>query len=65
MTDQTATRIGIVLGSTRPGRNGQARNFSEFVPNDHQVPALETLIDQVIAWSKALAPLRGTGAGHE
>ena len=41
------------------------RNFSEFVPNDHQVPALETLIDQVIAWSKALAPLRGTGAGHE
>jgi NAD(P)H-dependent FMN reductase len=33
-------------------------NFTEPVPGEHQVQALNTLIDQVIAWSEALAPLR-------
>jgi NAD(P)H-dependent FMN reductase len=33
-------------------------NFSVFKPGDHNVPALNTLLDQVIAWSTALAPLR-------
>ena len=33
-------------------------NFSVFKPGDHTIPALDTLIDQVIAWSTALAPLR-------
>ncbi|WP_225848093.1 NADPH-dependent FMN reductase [Streptomyces sp. HPF1205] len=33
-------------------------NFSEFKPGDHQVEALNTTIDQVVAWSEALAPLR-------
>ena len=33
-------------------------NFSVFKPNDYNVAALETLLDQVIAWSNALAPLR-------
>jgi NAD(P)H-dependent FMN reductase len=37
-------------------------NFSECVPGDHQAPALETLIDEVIAWSTALAPLRAARA---
>ncbi|MCO5968951.1 NADPH-dependent FMN reductase [Actinoallomurus soli] len=34
-------------------------NFSVFKPGDHQVEALNTTLDQVLAWSKALAPLRG------
>jgi NAD(P)H-dependent FMN reductase len=37
-------------------------NFSEFAPGDHQAQALETLVDEVIAWSSALAPLRAARA---
>jgi NAD(P)H-dependent FMN reductase len=33
-------------------------NFSQFVPNAYHVPAVETMLDQVVAWSNALAPLR-------
>jgi NAD(P)H-dependent FMN reductase len=33
-------------------------NFSVFKPGDYSRAALETLLDQVIAWSTALAPLR-------
>lgn len=33
-------------------------DFSEFKPGDYQVDALTTMIDQVVAWSSALAPLR-------
>ncbi len=33
-------------------------NFSVFKPGDYNLPALNTLLDQVIAWSTALAPLR-------
>ncbi|MFG3659088.1 hypothetical protein [Streptomyces sp. NPDC047706] len=70
-------RIGIILGGTRPGRNGEAvakmadvrsqvalslfndfEDFSEFRPGDFQVEALNTMLDQVPAWSQALAPLR-------
>ena len=34
-------------------------NFSAFRPGDYNRPALQTLFDQVIAWSGALAGLRG------
>jgi NAD(P)H-dependent FMN reductase len=34
------------------------QNFTDLAPGAHQEPALETLLDQVLAWSKALAPLR-------
>ena len=37
-------------------------NFSVFKPGDYNVDALSTLLDQVIAWSAALAPLRETAA---
>ncbi|MEV0406861.1 NAD(P)H-dependent oxidoreductase [Actinoallomurus sp. NPDC050550] len=33
-------------------------NWSEFKPNDDQIDALNTMIDQVVAWANALAPLR-------
>ena len=33
-------------------------NFSVFKPGDYNLAALHTLLDQVIAWSTALAPLR-------
>lgn len=38
-------------------------NFSAFKPGDYNVPALDTMLDQVIAWSTALAPLRMAPAG--
>ena len=34
-------------------------NFSDFAPGEHQEATLATLIDEVVAWSNALAPLRG------
>ena len=37
-------------------------NFSVFKPGDYNVDALNTLLDQVIAWSTALAPLRKTAS---
>jgi NAD(P)H-dependent FMN reductase len=37
-------------------------NFSVFTPGDYNVDALSTLLDQVIAWSAALAPLRKNAA---
>jgi NAD(P)H-dependent FMN reductase len=33
-------------------------NFSVFKPGDYNISALGTLLDQVISWSDALAPLR-------
>jgi NAD(P)H-dependent FMN reductase len=33
-------------------------NFSVFKPGDYNVAALDTLLNQVVAWSTALAPLR-------
>jgi NAD(P)H-dependent FMN reductase len=33
-------------------------NFSLFRPGDYNRPALDTMLDQVLAWSTALAPLR-------
>jgi NAD(P)H-dependent FMN reductase len=33
-------------------------NFQTFRPGDYNVPALDTLLDQVVTWSNALAPLR-------
>jgi NAD(P)H-dependent FMN reductase len=37
-------------------------NFSVFKPGDYNRAALDTLLDQVVAWSTALAPLRQTAA---
>lgn len=37
-------------------------NFSVFKPGDYNRAALNTLLDQVIAWSTALAPLRQPAA---
>lgn len=34
------------------------KDYSEFTPSDASVDALGTLLDQVTAWSEALAPLR-------
>ncbi|MEV6606156.1 NAD(P)H-dependent oxidoreductase [Kutzneria sp. NPDC051319] len=33
-------------------------NFRDFAPGEHQIATLETTLDQVVAWSEALAPLR-------
>jgi NAD(P)H-dependent FMN reductase len=33
-------------------------DFTKFVPGEYQVQSLNVLIDEVVAWSEALAPLR-------
>ncbi len=35
-------------------------NYSEFAPGAYHVAEVETMLDQVVAWSNALAPLRVT-----
>jgi NAD(P)H-dependent FMN reductase len=35
-------------------------NFTKLVPTDYQTQALNTMLDQVVAWSMALSPLRAT-----
>ncbi|HEX5308875.1 MAG TPA: NAD(P)H-dependent oxidoreductase [Solirubrobacteraceae bacterium] len=37
-------------------------NYSVFKPGDYNLTALDTLLDQVVAWSSALAPLRERAA---
>lgn len=37
-------------------------NFSVFKPGEYQLPALQSLLDQLVAWSNALAPLRRNAA---
>jgi NAD(P)H-dependent FMN reductase len=37
-------------------------NFSVFKPGDYNLAALDILLDQVVAWSNALAPLRQPAA---
>lgn len=37
-------------------------NFSVFKPGDYNLSPLNTMLDQVVAWSAALAPLRGASA---
>jgi NAD(P)H-dependent FMN reductase len=37
-------------------------NYSIFLPKEQQEQALTTVIDQVVAWSKALAPIRAAVA---
>ncbi len=37
-------------------------NFSVFKPGEHQLDSLKTTLDQVVAWSTALAPLRNPPA---
>jgi NAD(P)H-dependent FMN reductase len=33
-------------------------NYTEFAPEQHHVPALAAMLDQLIAWSTALVPMR-------
>ncbi|MDX3226288.1 NAD(P)H-dependent oxidoreductase [Streptomyces sp. ME19-01-6] len=35
-------------------------NYTTFKPGDHSTTALDALLDQLVAWSTALAPLRAT-----
>jgi NAD(P)H-dependent FMN reductase len=36
------------------------KNYSEFTPSDYLLPQVETMLDQLVSWSKALEPLRAT-----
>ncbi len=42
--------------------HSEFENYTRFKPGDHNAAALELLLDQVIAWSTALAPLRAAPA---
>ena len=40
-------------------------NFSVFKPGDYNLPALSTMFDQLVAWTKAFEPLRAEDADDE
>ncbi|MEV0109918.1 hypothetical protein AB0H42_26765 [Nocardia sp. NPDC050799] len=52
------TSARSVLDGPREVSIRHFENFTTFTPRDHHATALGTLLDQVLAWSTALAPLR-------
>jgi hypothetical protein len=40
------------------GRQWPVEGYPQRQPGDYNLPALDTLLDQVVAWSAGLAPLR-------
>jgi NAD(P)H-dependent FMN reductase len=40
-------------------------NFRTFAPHDYLLPQVDTMLDQVVAWSRALEPLRSAAAESE
>lgn len=62
------TRIGIILDSTRPNRNGEKlarwvleqdfENYETLQPKPFHEATMSVLFDQLIARSNALVPLR-------
>ncbi|MFI9809177.1 NADPH-dependent FMN reductase [Streptomyces sp. NPDC052301] len=64
---RAAEQLRLICGALRMADVGQQvtlslmtefENYTAFQPADHSVAALDTLLDQVVAWSTALAPLR-------
>ena len=39
-----------------------AENYSTFTPRDQALPQVETMLDQLVSWTKALEPVRAAGA---
>lgn len=37
-------------------------NYSEFTPRDQALPQVETMLDQLVSWTKALKSVRASGA---
>lgn len=37
-------------------------NYSEFTPRDQALPQVETMLDQLVSWTKALESVRASGA---
>jgi len=50
-------KIGIILGSTRKGCNGKA-GMSKFQPAAYHDRNANEMLNQLIAWSTALKPIR-------
>lgn len=53
-----ALRMADVAAQVTVSLLTEFEDFTDFKPSDHSVTALDTLLDQVVAWSTALAPLR-------
>ena len=51
-------RVATVRTSVHLSLFTDFREFREFTPGAHQLGTLEQTLDQVVAWSSALAPLR-------
>jgi hypothetical protein len=55
------TKIGIIIdvrAQVTLSLITEFENYTVFKPGDYQVPALAATLDQVVAWSEALKPLR-------
>ena len=52
-TVRTQVALGLVT---------DVQNFREFTPQPFQLQSLDAMLDQLVAWSSALAPLRSPAA---
>jgi len=53
-------QLATVRGQVAISLVTEFTNYSEFTPNDYLLPQVDTMLDQLVSWSKALEPLRAT-----
>ena len=53
-------QLATVRGQVAISLATEFENYSVFKPSDYLLPQVDTMLDQVVAWSKALEPLRAT-----
>ncbi|MBF6328057.1 NADPH-dependent FMN reductase [Nocardia transvalensis] len=58
----SALRMAVVSHQVAISVLTDFANYTTFTPREHHTTALNTLLDQVVSWSAALAPLRQAGA---
>ncbi|WEO76357.1 NAD(P)H-dependent oxidoreductase [Cryobacterium sp. SO2] len=55
-------QLATVRGQVAISLMTEFKNYSEFTPNDYLLPQVDTMLDQLVSWSKALEPLRASGS---
>ncbi|MBF4514186.1 NAD(P)H-dependent oxidoreductase [Plantibacter sp. VKM Ac-2885] len=55
-------QMATVRGQVALSLSTEFENYSVFKPNDYLLPQVDTMLDQLVSWSKALETVRSGGA---
>jgi NAD(P)H-dependent FMN reductase len=58
-------QMATVRGQVAISLTTEFENFSVFKPSDYLLPQVDTMLDQLVAWSKALEPLHAVSVEGE